>query len=340
MTTVRFVGGPVADADRTAWNRLVAVDPLGSIFHEPRYLDLWFAELGGDAERSTALVERDGDVIGVVDALVTTDDDGRTLRFGGGSDVTDYLGPVCAPNDRVEVLEAWLAALASDGPQLDQIVLGGAVVATDDAPGWDADVVAAAVRAGFTVVASELDDVCPRVDLAGGHDGWLERLDGKQRQELKRKARKLARDAGGLELRRVPTNELDAALERFLTLAQTDPTEKGDFFRRPEMQRWFRALVAEFGPDGTLRIDELLVAGVPGAATVSFVAHGEWGLYNSAFDQGLARLGVGMVIVGELIRAATDEDLAVFDLLRGDEAYKYQFGAVDRTMREHRLVAG
>ena len=58
-----------------------------------------------------------------------------------------------------------------------------------------------------------------------------------------------------------------------------------------------------------------------------------WGLYNSSFDPTLAALAPGMVLVWELIERAAGEGCTTFDLLRGDEPYKYRFGAVDREIR-------
>jgi CelD/BcsL family acetyltransferase involved in cellulose biosynthesis len=43
-----------------------------------------------------------------------------------------------------------------------------------------------------------------------------------------------------------------------------------------------------------------------------------------------------MVLVGEDIRIAIEDGCAAFDLLKGDYAYKYRFGAVPRRIR--RLV--
>jgi CelD/BcsL family acetyltransferase involved in cellulose biosynthesis len=39
-----------------------------------------------------------------------------------------------------------------------------------------------------------------------------------------------------------------------------------------------------------------------------------------------------MVLVGELIRLAAREQRAVFDLLRGNEPYKYRFGPTERRL--------
>jgi CelD/BcsL family acetyltransferase involved in cellulose biosynthesis len=40
-----------------------------------------------------------------------------------------------------------------------------------------------------------------------------------------------------------------------------------------------------------------------------------------------------MVLVGEDIRMAIEDGCEAFDLLKGDYAYKYRFGAVARTIQ-------
>jgi CelD/BcsL family acetyltransferase involved in cellulose biosynthesis len=170
------------------------------------------------------------------------------------------------------------------------------------------------------------------------------------RQEMVRKARKLARDVGEYAVHTYPPDETATGIEDFLAQVVLPDDEKAAFFRRPEMQRWFRVLAGEYAADGTLRVHRLDAGGLPAAMTVSLVDPADaqaaestdtavdvvprsWGLYNSSFDPTLAALSPGVVLVWELIGQAADEGCSVFDLLRGDEAYKYRFGAVDRPVR-------
>lgn len=314
------------DLDRD-WRALVAADPTATAFHGPTWLRAWHASLGeGDA---TAWVARSDDrVVGVVTHEVVD----REVRFGGGTEVTDYQGPVALPAHRRDVAVAWcahVAGLLADGAADRAVLEGLADHGPDGVTPWPQLLRTAAADAGLVVVEDAVHEVCPRVDVANGHAAWLAALDGRDRQELKRKARKLARDVGGIEVVEVAEADHDAALDRFFDMAAADPSDKGDFFRDPAMRRWFHDLRAAFAGTGVLRVHELLAAGVPAAAMVSLVHGGEWGLYNSAFDVALARLGAGMVLTGELVRVAAEEGCRVFDFLQGDESYKYQFGAVD-----------
>ena len=72
------------------------------------------------------------------------------------------------------------------------------------------------------------------------------------------------------------------------------------------------------------------------AGTIGYAFDGTFSLYNSAFDRAWGNLAPGMVLVAEDIRLAIEGGAAIFDLLKGDYAYKYRFGATPRRVR--RLV--
>lgn len=321
------------------WAMLLATDPDATLFQSPRWARVWDEVLGGQRRLRTRTFRRDGALVGVVAESVEPvrlpDGVREVVRFAGGTEVTDYLGPVAAPDDRAAVVAAWVATLAEDRGW-DEVTLGGLRV---DA-GWPALLAEAAAATGLRVVDAEVDGVCPVIDLTGGYGAHLARLPGRLRQEGSRKARKLARDVGPHEVVTVGADHLEAGVEAFLDMAAATADEKGGFFRRPEMRRWFHALAREYGPDGTFRLHRLDAGGLPAAMTVSLVdaERGVWGLYNSALAEDLAPLGPGVVLVNGLIETAAAEGCGTFDLLRGDEAYKYRLGAVDRVLHTLTLV--
>ncbi len=323
----------------TEWAALLSTDPQASLFQSPRWFRTWDGVLAGERRLRTRTFRRDGALVGVVAETVEPvrlpDGVREVVRFAGGTEVTDYLGPVAAPTDRADVAAAWVAALAADR-DWDEVVLGGLAADT----GWHVHLAAAAAGAGLRVVDDGVDGVCPVIDLAGGFDAYLGRLPGRLRQEAARKSRKLARDVGPPEVIALDPADLEVGVDAFLAMAATAEDEKAGFFRRPEMLRWFRTLAAVYGSEGTFRLHRLDAGGLPAAMTVSLVDRdrGVWGLYNSAFDPDLAALGPGVVLVNALIEAAAGEGCAAFDLLRGDEAYKYRLGAVDRVLHTLTLV--
>ena len=336
VETLDGVGDPAFVAE---WDALAALDPHATLFQRARWLVRWEAALAGKRRMRTRAFRRDGVLVGVLAETLELhglpSGPSELIRVAGGDEVTDYLGPVAAPEDRAEVARAYLADLAEDRGW-DEVVLTGLVGDAD----WHEHFAQAAAGAGLGVIAADRQDVCPRIDLTGGLDGYLDRLPGRLRQELVRKARKLARDAGPFDIVSYAPADVAQGVEDFLTQVQRGEDEKAAFFRRPEMQQWFRDLAVEYGPDGTLRVHRLAIGELSAAMTVSLVDRDArmWGLYNSSFDPTLAALAPGMVLVWELIHEASAEGCTVFDLLRGDEPYKYRFGAVDREVRTLTLV--
>jgi CelD/BcsL family acetyltransferase involved in cellulose biosynthesis len=318
-------------SERAAWQLLVDEDPDATVFHTPRYLAAWAEVFAGTTAVRVHTVHRDGRLIGVVpDANDVQGSPGgpeEIRRFQGGTEVTDYLGPVSRPEDRADVAAAYVANLARD-VDWDEFVAGG--LATDS--GWPEAFRRALRDHDLELLEDVREDVCPRVTLPGSHEAFLAALPGRLRQELNRKTRKLARDVGALELVAVPADDVVGRIDDFLDQAALSFPDKAGFFQRPDMHAWFRLLAERFVPDGTFRLHELHVGGLRAASTVSLVQRGTWGLYNSALDPTLAAFAPGVVLVSLLIGEAADEGCDVFDLLRGDEAYKYRYGATDREL--------
>lgn len=340
MVEVRTHEGIPTGELRDRWSRLVERDPDATVFHTPDYLETWLSELGRSTAAQVRTVHRDGSLIGVVPEAREREGSPRgprrVIRFLGGLEVTDYLGPVSAPGDRDTVARAYLDTLAEDR-DWDELIAGGLPLDS----GWIEHLTEHAEHHGLHVGERSDEDVCPWVDLSGGYDEYLGRLSAKQRQEQHRKLRKLAREVGPVDLREVPAREVPERLGVFLEMAGGTPVDEGPearvsektrFFNKDEMRSFFVALARSLAGRGGFRLHLLDVAGSPGAAAVSLVWDRHWGLYNTAFEEVLGSFAPGMVLITALIREAAEEGHEVFDLLRGDEPYKYRFGATDRIL--------
>ncbi|OLC19356.1 MAG: hypothetical protein AUH33_05770 [Chloroflexi bacterium 13_1_40CM_68_21] len=92
-------------------------------------------------------------------------------------------------------------------------------------------------------------------------------------------------------------------------------------------QRWKTPVVQMFHTLGLVK-REVMDEDVDGL--YAFAYEGTLALYNAAFDPTLAPLSVGIVCHAYAIRSAIEEGIRTYDLLRGDEPYKYDLGAEDR----------
>ncbi len=97
-----------------------------------------------------------------------------------------------------------------------------------------------------------------------------------------------------------------------------------------ERERFFREMADALAARGWLRLGVLRVDGDDAAVLYAFAFEGTLALYNAAYDPTLAPLSVGIVCHAYAVREAIVERLRVYDLLRGNEPYKYDLGARDR----------
>ena len=301
------------------WNHLVDADPEGTFFHTPQYLKTWWEEFGQGGKLLLAFVADGDEPV----AVCGFDRRGDRLTFLGGFDVTDYMGPVGAPGaeDRVAkelvravtALEGWtradLAGLPSEGR-------------------WLPALETAAAEAGLGPERGD-DGVMPRLDLPPTFEEYEAGLPPKLRHEMRRKARRLEREAGGYELVPTTRQNLTVHVDRFVELHRSSEGPKGKFMYAG-MELFFRHLADDFVDEGTFRLTFLRAAGELVAGAIAFRHKDAVYLYNSAFDHRFRQLSPGMVLVAELIRGAIEEGLSRFDMLKGDLEYKYRFGAVPR----------
>jgi CelD/BcsL family acetyltransferase involved in cellulose biosynthesis len=314
------------DFQRRDWSDLVERDPAGTIFHRPGFLKLYWEEFGETPEHLLLAFAEEDD--GTQVAAVAFERIGQALRFLGGTEVTDYMGPVGIPDAQPEVAKALVAALLERDDWRSADLRGLA----EDRP-WLRLLSDAASAAGLEVL--EEDDqngTAPFLALPPTWDQYLERLPAKLRHEIRRKAKKLEAEAGPFRILTADEGSIGPLLDRFVELHRMSEGPKG-VFMVTGMEIFFRRLAEAFLPDGIFRLAFIEVGGQLAAGTVGFVCDRTYSLYNSAFDRAWGSLAPGMVLVGEDIRLAIEEGCTGFDLLKGDYAYKYRFGAVPRRIR-------
>ncbi len=314
------------------WTALLHRSAMDTLFLTPLYKRTWWRHLG-QGELTVLTARQGSDLLGIAPLFgVEWTDGGRILHTVGCAEVSDYLDWIAAPGREEEVLAALLDFLAGR-----------------DAPAWRAldlcnvhqdsptlRLLPALARARGWTVETEVQEVCPLVHLPGSWEEYLAALDGKDRHELRRKLRR-AEAAEGLRWWIVgPQDDLEAAVEDFLTLMARSSQAK-DAFLTPTMRGFFRELARMTFDAGWLELAFLELDGTKLAAYFNFVYNDRVLVYNSGLDwQADPGLGAGIVLTGFLIRHAIAQGRRVYDFLRGNEPYKYRFGGRDVTV--HRIL--
>jgi CelD/BcsL family acetyltransferase involved in cellulose biosynthesis len=316
------------DFQRRDWSDLVRADPAGTIFHTPDFLKLYWEEFGEEPEH---LLLAFGENAGEQVSATAFELIGNTLRFLGGTEVTDYMGPVGVPEARAGSAHALWAGLLRRNEWHDADLRG----LPEDSP-WLKELRETATTHGLSVEETEdQNGVAPILELPPTWDEYLAQIPSKLRHEIRRKAKKLEAETGPFRIETATDETLLPLLDRFVELHRMSEGPKG-VFMVPGMEIFFRRLGQAFGERGVFRLTFVRVRDELAAGTIGFSFEGTYSLYNSAFDRKWQQLAPGMVLVAEDIRQAIEERCSVFDFLKGDYAYKYRFGARKRLVK--RLV--
>jgi CelD/BcsL family acetyltransferase involved in cellulose biosynthesis len=263
-----------------------------------------------------------------------------TAVFFGASYHADYATVLSAPADLNAVCDAVAAALAATDPSRWDVIDLRRLRAGD--PATDAlakSLEWVAPQAGW-LVTREQEDVCPVLTLAPGTDyeTYLGTLDKKERHEIRRKVRR-AEAAGEVRLEPSvdPAKDLDAFVElhqkRWGAEGLFPPTEGGAASRR-----FFAGLFEDCAPTGIVDLSFLTVGGRRIAAGVTFDDGEAVYYYNAGVEPEARELSPGVVMVACYIQRAIALGRSRVDFLRGDEPYKYEWGAVDAPIE--RLLVG
>jgi CelD/BcsL family acetyltransferase involved in cellulose biosynthesis len=296
-----------------AWSKVAERRSPASIFLTPE----WIA-VTREHDTAEAVTLAVGDPPHGIAALAR-DTDG-TFRFAGG-ELTDEQDVVAQAGHEREVATAVCRWIVRETPRRVRLQF-----VPEDAPTLE---VAAAVLAesDYRIDRSRLI-TSPRLALPGDFETYVQSLGKKERHELRRKIRRLEK-ATKASFRWASEAERGATLDRFFALHRLSRGEKADFMT-PDVERFFREIADALAPLGRLRLGVLRAHDEDAAVLFAFAYRDTLALYNAAYDPALASLSIGIVGHAWAIREAIRERFDTYDLLRGDEPYKYDLGATDR----------
>jgi CelD/BcsL family acetyltransferase involved in cellulose biosynthesis len=269
------------------------------------------------------------------DAPLTPVAPDATAIFFGASYHADYATILAAPDDLGSVAAALEAHLAGARPgEWDALDLRRLRCGDPAAEALAAAFGAREMAEGWTLNL-EREDVCPVVTLPVGADmdAYLGSLGKKERHEIRRKVRRA--EASGeirLEDAAAPLAELDAFIDlhqkRWGDAGLFPPTVGGGHSRV-----LFRRMFELWGPGGPIHLAFLTVGGRRIAAGVHFETPDGYLYYNAGVDPDARELSPGVVMIHAYVAQAIAAGKRRLDFLRGDEPYKYEWGAVDEPIQ-------
>ena len=301
------------------WRRLAAELDGTSYFVCPDWILGWWETLGGGRDAEVAVWRAPSGRLDAVVGLVRSDQRlhrrvplpiATWTNLGSGPGAADHCGWPVRPA-RLDEVRGWVAGKAASGPLL----------LTNLDPETGVPLVPDSAR---RVAVS----ACPRLDIPP--DGQPPGRSAGFRKQLRAYGRKLERRQ--VSFRWVGSEQMSAALldavfqlheRRWSTL------EKRSSFNRAS-QGLHQALIDRAGPGHGPAVVLAEQEGRPVGVLYGFCWRDVFAYYQTGWEPEWAAANLGTVLVAEAIRLAGAAGARVFDFLRGAEAYKYRFGAVDR----------
>jgi CelD/BcsL family acetyltransferase involved in cellulose biosynthesis len=318
------------DELRTEWNALLAESVSHVPFLRFEYLKAWWETRGGGEwpQAELALVTaREGErLVGIAPLFYTPDSaGGPALMLLGSIEISDYLDLIVRPADLPAFLDQLLPFLNQASlPHWQALDLYNLLDSSPTLPALEA----AAAKHGLKFSQAQLQH-SPYIPLPGDWETYLASLDKKQRHEIRRKLRRV--ETMEKPVRWYIVNDpstLDSEIDAFLALMVQDPDKQA--FLTPEMRRAMHQIIRCAFEEDCLLLAFLEVGGEKAACYLNFDYLNRLWIYNSGFDRAYLEYSPGWVLLGYLLQWAIENKREAFDFMRGNEDYKYRFGAVDR----------
>jgi len=315
---------PIDPATLSAWDDLADRVPTATGFHS----HLWLGPLARTLVKPTRLrlilVWQGSRLAGIFPMQMR--DDGLLETIGMA--VTDYLDPLIDPGFETGTWRIALRILSklrtAKRPNITFHAIRDGASCRPLLP--------EIARAEGFEFSESIADHTPVLTLPKTWDEFLGTLDSHERKETRRKINKIMTKGAGKIVRcsSDPT-EIAKTLEHTYFLMEQAPGGKGEFVKTT-----LRGLLAEAVPNliaaGKLWLTTLYVNDEPAAVTLQFPNAAGPMLYNCGYDNAKREWSPGVVLTAETIRLAIESGAPVYDMLRGQETYKYKLGAVDRPL--------
>jgi CelD/BcsL family acetyltransferase involved in cellulose biosynthesis len=310
------------DIDRLeAWDALSARAPA-TLTGSRAWVRAAFEVLHPRAAPHVIVAERDGALVGIVSLAVERSASGPVARIAGDplNDLADALVAAGQPDAPAAIARS-LEDLTRRGVsiELNELDPAGVLVAALD------------VKRGRPFAFEDAGDA-PTVALDAASE-----LPAARRRDLDRLLRRL-RERHEVRFEWTRGGGVAAALgdllrlraERFSAVGRT--SELPPIEREPGFERFLTRMADELGATSRAAVATLLIDGAAAARDLYLLDGGVAMLFMRGLSPAWQRSSGGHLLLRWCIEELTREGFATLDLGRGDETYKYMFGATPRRL--------
>ena len=302
------------------WNDLLRKSRTNTVFLTWEWLHTWWKHLADGRELFLVTVRRGASLIAIAPlAMNRAWSSMTTLEFLGigsvGSDYLDFIVDSACESEGVGALTQFFVntGLTLRLQSMKEDAIAAAVVARQLSD------------RGWRMRSVEMQ-VCPYIKLSGhSFESYLESLGSSHRYNFRRRLRNLEKVYDVNFERAESAEECSNALKLVIDLHLRRWSTRGgsDGFHRGRLIDFHREFCELARQRGWLRLRLLTLSGRPVGAFYGFRYIDKYCFYQSGFDDAFIRQSVGLVTLGLTIREAVEEGAAEYDMLHGDESYKF-----------------
>lgn len=305
---------PELRALEPAWWALWRRCPNATPFASPAWLLPWWACFHPGELRAVAV--RAGDRLVALAPLYLEDGPHGRRLLPVGISLSDYLDMLVDPDHAAEAAPMLLAACGPERVDWEELPPEASALLVPAPRGWRNDI--------------QPQSACPVVALPESGQDLAVALPARKMRKL-RMARHRA-ERRGVSITRATGSDAPALMEHLFRLhgerweSRGEPGVLADNRVREFHARSWRPLLDA----GLLRLYGVMLDGVMAGVYYGFVHGGRAYAYLGGFDPAFSFESPGTLLLGHAMGEALGEGAREFHLLRGQEPYKYEWGAVDR----------
>ena len=317
-----------SEIKQSQWDVLLSQSVTDVPFLKYGYLSHWWEFRGGgewpqDAQLCILTGWDGGEIKGIAPLFSIKENGQEKVYLLGSIEISDYLDFIARSDNMEEFIKSSLKHLSNN---TDCVISSLTLVNIPDRSLTIDLLQKFAPEFGWTVKVENAYHT-PAIPLSGDWESYLAGIDKKQRHEIRRKLRRADESAEVKWYFADDPEVLDTEINAFFDLMVLD--EDKNKFLTSQMRDQMRAIIHWAFEAGYLQLSFLTIDGYKAAGYLCFDYNGHILVYNSCFDFRFSQYSPGWVLLGYLIQYATENKKKYFDFMRGDEEYKYRFGAAD-----------
>lgn len=323
ITVEKITGADTLEALRDQWSSLYERCPQATPFQAPEWLAPWIRLFAGDRLIAFALWDA-GRLTGIVPFFAHVQPESRIRQLLlAGAGAADYLDALFESGFAMTGAKAVFDHLAAqidgwDECDLTQLRPGSPLL---DAP--------APVGLASQILTQ---DVCPVLALPSAAEDLMRMINRRLRDNLRYYRRRAAR-IGAVSFESACESNFEELFASLLRLHGARWAARGSTgaLDNAAIQNFHHRAAAGMLRRGSLRLYAMRVGGRIVAVYYGFLDRRRAYYYLSGFDPEYDFLSPGTLVVSHSIEEAIREGAVEFDFLRGQESYKYLWGAQDRS---------